>query len=109
MIDPGAAVDAVETLGFPVAVALFAIGLAVAALWYQRRQHEAELKRMAEAYVAMRAEMEHRIVDHQTAGSAWKQLYERANEERQENGREVAEQLKTLALAIELIHRRRES
>jgi hypothetical protein len=105
-IDPGPAVDAIQVLGFPVAVAVVAIGLGAAALWYQRKQHLGELERMKESYVERAKDSGHRLIDAQTAASVWQQLYATEKAERQANGREVAEQLKTLDLAIELIHRR---
>ena len=49
---------------------------------------------------------ERELRDREAAVAAWKQLYERADEERRANGRELAEQLHTLDLALDLVKRR---
>lgn len=49
------------------------------------------------------AQHERELRDKEAAAVAWKQLYERADEERRANGRELAEQLRTLDMALELV------
>lgn len=49
---------------------------------------------------------ERELRDKQAAAEAWKALYERADEERRANGRELAEQLKTLDMALDLVQRK---
>lgn len=46
---------------------------------------------------------ERELRDREAAAMTWKQLYERADEERRANGRELAEQLHTLDLALDLV------
>lgn len=107
MPDAEGALDAaggfIDLVGFPIAVAVIAIVLGTALLWYQRKQHLGELERMAKQYADRTAEQEHRRIDHETAARVWQQLYESEKAERQANGREVSEQLKTLDLAIDLV------
>jgi hypothetical protein len=90
-IDPGQASDFVQAVGFPAAVALVAIALGAAALWFQHRSHTAELTRMLKAHDAALAR-------------AW-DMFSSADDERKANGRELAEQLKTLDLALDLVQR----
>lgn len=97
-IDPSDAGNFIEQVGFPVAVAVATIALAAALLWLQDKARKAELERQGSVY-------EHQLRDRAAAGDAWKQLYERADAERRANAAELAEQLKTLDMAIELIHR----
>jgi hypothetical protein len=52
------------------------------------------------------AQHERELRDKEAAAVAWKQLYERADEERRANGRELAEQLRTLDMALELVRPR---
>lgn len=49
---------------------------------------------------------ERELRDKEAAAVAWKQLFERADEERRANGRELAEQLHTLDLALDLVKSR---
>lgn len=65
----------------------------------QAREHETELTRLTAIH-------ERELRDKQAAAEAWKQLHERADDERRANGREVAEQLRTLDIALELVHKR---
>lgn len=51
----------------------------------------------------MTAQHERELRDKEAAAVAWKQLYERSDEERRANGRELAEQLRTLDMALELV------
>ena len=106
-IDPSQAADFIQTVGFPAAVAVATIVTAAAALWFLHKAHQAEIARLVAAHAA---ELSRLGDDHQrelrdkTAGAeAWKQLFERADSERQANGRELAEQLKTLDIALELV------
>lgn len=87
--DPGQTADFVQTVGFPAAVALIAIALFSAALWFQKKSHDAELARMKASCA--------REIDR-----AW-DMFKSADDERKANGRELAEQLKTLDIALELV------
>lgn len=49
------------------------------------------------------AQHDRELRDKEAAAVLWKQLFERADEERRANGRELAEQLKTLDLALDLV------
>ena len=49
------------------------------------------------------AQHDRELRDKEAAAVSWKQLYERADEERRANGRELAEQLKTLDMALEVV------
>lgn len=49
------------------------------------------------------AQHEREMRDKEAAAIAWKQLFERVDEERRANGRELAEQLHTLDLALDLV------
>ena len=52
------------------------------------------------------AQHDRELRDKEAAAVSWKQLYERADEERRANGRELAEQLKTLDMALEVVRPR---
>lgn len=45
-VDPQQAADFIQTVGFPSAVALVAIGIGVAAIWFLHRDHQAEIARL---------------------------------------------------------------
>ena len=68
-----------------------------------------ERKRLLEASKAEQARLlaqhDRELRDKEAAAVLWKQLYERSDEERRANGRELAEQLKTLDLVLGLVHK----
>lgn len=90
-IDPGQAFDFIRDVGVPGAIAVFLAVLAAAALWFQDRARRAEIARLQTAH---KAEL----------GRAW-DMFRNADDERKANGRELAEQLKTLDIALELVQR----
>lgn len=110
-VDPGAVGQFIQLVGFPAAVAVGVGVLAYFALRFQHKEHIAELARIeaAKALELKRIDDEHarELRDKDAAAQAWKQMYELANSERQANGRELAEQLKTLDIALELVHKQR--
>lgn len=99
-IEPGAVSQFIQTVGFPAAVAVGVAVLAYLALRFQHREHIAELVRVETNHAR-------ELRDKEASAQAWKQMYELANGERQANGRELAEQLKTLDIALELVHKQR--
>ena len=98
--DPGAVSQFIQVVGFPVAVSVGVGILAWMALRYQHNEHVAEIARLD-------ANHARELRDKDAAAQAWKQMYELANGERQANGRELAEQLKTLDIALELVQQQR--
>ena len=101
-IDPGAVSQFIQVVGFPIAVSVGVGILSWFALRYQHKEHLAELDRMAASHAR-------ELRDKDAAASSWKQMYELANGERQANGRELAEQLKTLDIALELMQQKQRS
>ena len=115
-IDAGQAADFIQTVGFPVTVAVVAIVLSTLLIWILHKVHVAEVERMGASHGAElvriaaerqrdQADHERELRDKEAGAQAWKQMYEMANAERQANGRELAEQLRTLDIALELLHR----
>ena len=61
--DPGATADFIQTIGFPAAVAIAAIAIGAVALWYQHKDHKAEIARLIESQESDLAYVEARRVE----------------------------------------------
>lgn len=97
-----------------VAGLIVQIPLVSAVVWgflTRKVRSEGELQDLARAAAEERSRLieQHarELRDKEAAAVAWKQLYERADEERRANGRELGEQLRTLDMALELVKERR--
>lgn len=61
--DPGQTADFIQTVGFPAAVAVAAIAIGAVALWFQHKDHQAEIERLVQSQKADLAYIEARRVE----------------------------------------------
>ena len=61
--DPGQTADFIQTVGFPAAVAIAAIAIGAVALWFQHKDHKAEIARLIESQASDLAYIEARRME----------------------------------------------